>query len=100
MAWFGRYSKLVKIRGDGNMNLHNEILSIIEKIVELSDIEKDEIFEFLEHNEWGIGLEILCAILVEEDIMTTPIVFKQIEKVGKQMEMDSFTLEGIRCSKL
>jgi hypothetical protein len=82
------------------MNLHNEIFSIIEKIVELSDIEKDEIFEFLEHNEWGIALETLCAILVEEDIVITSLVFKQIEKVGMHMEMDSFTWEGIRCSKL
>jgi hypothetical protein len=82
------------------MNLHYEIFSIIEQIVELSDIEKDEIFEFLEHNEWGIAFETLCAILVEEDIGTTPLVFKQIEKVGKHMELDSFTWEGVRCSKL
>lgn len=82
------------------MNRYNEIFNIIEQIVELSDIEKDEVFEFLEHNEWGIALETLCANLVEEDIVTTSHVFKQIEKVGKHMEMDSFTWEGVRCSKL
>ncbi|MFD0680352.1 MULTISPECIES: MafI family immunity protein [unclassified Paenibacillus] len=45
--------------------------------------------ELLEHNEWGIALENLCATIFEENLPISVFIYTEIKCVGEVMEMDS-----------
>lgn len=54
---------------------------------ELSADERREIVEFIEHREYGIALETLCAILIEEHKIVSQVVCLEIVEVADCMEM-------------
>jgi len=69
------------------MNVEMKIKSIVEQIVGLPKGDRISILEFLEHNEWGVALEHLCATLCEENIQISEPIFEQIKGVSIYMEI-------------
>ncbi|MHB8130089.1 MAG: MafI family immunity protein [Mobilitalea sp.] len=60
------------------MNMRNELLNIAVQIPKITEKDKKEINEFLEHDEWGITIEVLCSILIEEDIVISIELYDSI----------------------
>ena len=61
-----------------------------------SALETGEVTTFLEAGEYGIALETLCSIIIEEKKSVTEEVYTLIDELGRQMEMDSSTWSRIR----
>lgn len=78
------------------MNIVNKITSIIQQVNQLSYIDKSRIQEYLEHDEWGIALEELCAAIYEDKIYITKSIFQHIKETAEQMELEPETWEGLR----
>ncbi|GAA0182128.1 hypothetical protein SH2C18_45610 [Clostridium sediminicola] len=78
------------------MNISAEITCIIEKIIEFPEKDKEDIYEFLEHDEWGIALETLYAVLYEEKIPITKSIYDTVISVGEIMDMDSSTWDSLK----
>ncbi|WP_336770990.1 MafI family immunity protein [Paenibacillus sp. MMO-58] len=72
------------------MSMVIQISNILEQIT-IPDKDRDEILEYLDHNEWGIALEHLCATIIEEDILITESLFDLIKKIGEEMKLDTMT---------
>lgn len=61
---------------------------VLEKLgLELSDSERAEVMEFLEAREYGLALETLAAILVEEAKPIAPPVMREIEEMASAMSL-------------
>lgn len=69
------------------MNTEEYILKIVETIPELEKSDKDEIYEMLEHDEWGVAFEIICSVLEQEHIIINKRTYLLIGQLGKQMDM-------------
>jgi len=60
----------------------------IAKEIGIPDKDIKDIYEYLGHNEWGIALEILCSTIEEHNIGITKKQYKEIEMIGKRMELN------------
>ncbi|MBP0724075.1 MafI family immunity protein [Bacillus sp. RG28] len=79
-----------------NWNLNLRITKIIENINGLPKGDKQELTEFLEHDEWGIALEHLCATVLEEEINISSELFYEIREVGEKIEIDCASWEELK----
>lgn len=52
--------------------------------------------DYAEHNEWGLGLEILCDNLYEYDFPLPQPIFEQIALLGDRWEIDSERIQILR----
>ncbi len=80
------------------MNIGKEIYNIIKNINNLPKNDYDSIVELLEHDEWGVALENLCAALHEENINISKSIYIKIITLGQMMNMSPDTwndLQGI-----
>ncbi|QKS45650.1 MafI family immunity protein [Paenibacillus cellulosilyticus] len=47
------------------MNIEKEIRNLTVEITELTEADRATVKELLEHNEWGVAFEHLCAAIFE-----------------------------------
>lgn len=71
------------------MNIEKEIRNVTAEITELPQADIATVTELLEHNEWGVALEHLCATIIEEGILIPETMFDLIKKLGEEMELKS-----------
>ncbi len=65
------------------------LLRILEAFPETwTNSEVEEVCHFLEHGEYGVALETLCAIIEEEDKEIPLQLYNHIRKLGKKMDMN------------
>jgi len=74
------------------MNVETEIKAIVEHIDGLPKKDRIIVLDYLEHREWGIALEHLCATISEENIQISEPIFHLIKDVSTHMKI----WEGIR----
>lgn len=65
------------------------LLEIVNGISAFPEKDRIDVEEYIEHNEWGIALETICSVILEDGILVDNEVFKKISDVGIEMEMDS-----------
>jgi hypothetical protein len=89
-----------KIRGGlyYNMEIENKIRLALDSVESLLIRDREFILELLDHNEWGVALEILCAVIFEDKLKISQEIYSLIEGVGIEMEMDSNN--GIKAKPL
>lgn len=64
------------------------LLHILEALPETwTNSEVEEVRHFVEHGEYGVALETLCAIIEEEGKEISPQLYNHIHELGKRMEM-------------
>ena len=68
----------------------NELLESLSD--ELSASERREVGGFIEANEYGVALETLCALLVEEHKKITPATFAEIGELADAMGIRATTI--------
>ncbi|MCM3629482.1 MafI family immunity protein [Paenibacillus glycanilyticus] len=68
------------------MNIEKELTQILEQF-KLPQDDKTFITELIEHREWGVALEYLCAAIVQEKIIISKELYKQIASTAKKMDM-------------
>ena len=59
---------------------------------ELSDSERREVQGFVKANEYGVALETLCALLVEENKRIPSAAFAELVTLADAMELRSTTI--------
>ena len=79
-------ANLVQGLGQVHVTLHK---------TELEQTMLDAVY-YAEHNEWGLGLEILCDNLYEYDFPLPKSSFDQISSLGKLWEIDWHRIEMLR----
>ncbi|MFJ6207363.1 MafI family immunity protein [Lysinibacillus sp. NPDC092081] len=70
------------------MELNNLLKEILKKITNFPSEDEKNVLEFLEHDEWGIALEVICSVIEQEGIPIDKDIFSKIEEAGIFMEMD------------
>lgn len=50
--------------------------------------DRENIDEYLDHNEWGLAFEVLCAAIQENNIKISQENYEIINMIGNQMELD------------
>jgi hypothetical protein len=65
------------------------LLEIVNGISAFPEKDRIDVEEYIKHNEWGIALETICSVILEDGILVDNEVFKKISDVGVEMEMDS-----------
>jgi hypothetical protein len=68
--------------------MSEKVLAILKQI-NIPDKDSDTVLEYLEHDEWGIAIEHLCATIIEEGILISESLFDLIKNIGEEMELDS-----------
>lgn len=71
------------------------LLEILNGIGQFPQKDKKDVKEFIEHDEWGIALETICSVILDEKILIHKQIYKRIIDVGNEMEMDSSLWESI-----
>ncbi|MCY7628329.1 MafI family immunity protein [Bacillus altitudinis] len=77
------------------MELKNILTEIVKNLTDFPLKDKKDIYEFIEHEEWGIALETICSVIEQEDLLIEEDTFRNIEKAGIYMEMDKSLWEEI-----
>ncbi|WHY03236.1 MafI family immunity protein [Neobacillus sp. DY30] len=67
------------------MNFEWKIKAIVQQVDGLPKKDCVNVLEYLEHSEWGVALEHLCATIYEENIYIPVSVLEQIKEVSIQM---------------
>jgi hypothetical protein len=62
-----------------------KIKDIVQQVDGLPKNDQVIVLEYLEHSEWGVALEHLCAAVFEEKIHLKESVLQQIKEVSIQM---------------
>jgi uncharacterized protein YfaA (DUF2138 family) len=62
-----------------------KIKDIVQQVDGLPKNDQVIVLEYLEHREWGVALEHLCAAIYEEKIHLKESVLQQIKDVSIQM---------------
>ncbi|MFJ8087186.1 MafI family immunity protein [Lysinibacillus sp. NPDC095746] len=70
------------------MELNNLLKEIVKNITKFPLEDEERVLEFLEHDEWGIALEVICSVIEQEGIPVDKDIFSKIEEAGIFMEMD------------
>ena len=68
--------------------LEKAMLGLVDGVKNLlpqNDIENA--LEMIEHNEFGIGFEIICEQLFEHDAKIPPDIYKKIAAIGRSMKL-------------
>ena len=52
--------------------------------------------DYAQHNEWGLGLEIVCDNLYEYDFPLPKSIFDQISSLGVSWEIDPYRIAMLR----
>lgn len=77
------------------MELNNLLKEIVKNITSLPLKDEKDILEFIEHEEWGIALEIICSVIEQDNIVIDKDIFSKIERAGIHMGMDKLLWEEI-----
>ncbi|WP_148927486.1 MafI family immunity protein [Paenibacillus methanolicus] len=64
------------------MDIETKIFKLLDSIKSLSMRDKESIQELLEHNEWGVALETLCASIFEDKLDISQDTYLLIKEVG------------------
>jgi hypothetical protein len=71
------------------LKMESELKNIAEIIKGyVTNEEYSQICEYIDHDEWGLALENICAAIRDEKIMITSAIYYLIDKLGMKMEMD------------
>lgn len=70
------------------MDLDIELLSIISKISNFPQKDREEIEEFIEYSEYGIALENICSVIEQEKLNINILIYNKIKELGMYMELD------------
>ena len=70
--------------------LFSELINSLENT--FTQIEILEVREFIEYGEYGVALETLVGIILEENKMISKDVFYSIEKLSSLMGIDKITI--------
>ncbi|MFC4776216.1 MafI family immunity protein [Paenibacillus sp. GCM10023252] len=74
------------------MDITKEILEIVNMTTELPQEDFDFILELLEHDEWGVAFETLCAAILEEGLPIAQETYTKLESLCHAMGMDKSDL--------
>ena len=74
----------------------NALRFIIAKIEELPIADKQEVLEFLKHDEGGIAFEIICDTLEKNSIKVHTDIYSLINDIGTKMDMPSALWEKLK----
>lgn len=77
------------------MDIGIALLEILNSIKSFPEKDKMDVEEFIEHDEWGIALETICSVVLEEKILIEKQIYQKIKDVGDEMEIDSILWNGI-----
>ena len=69
-------------------NLKNKIIDLLDRIEGLPELDRKNVIEFAQHNEWGIALDALCNQIYEHNLTISQEVYDEITKIGFAMRMD------------
>ncbi|MCL2855586.1 MAG: MafI family immunity protein [Defluviitaleaceae bacterium] len=69
--------------------LISSTIVLISKDLALIPHDKKEICVFIEHNEWGLAFEQLCAALWQDRIAVSQEKYDAIKAMGEIMELES-----------
>lgn len=69
------------------MNIELEISKMSHQF-KIKKKDKEDIDEYLSHNEWGLAFEVLCASLKENKLKISQEDYEIINMLGNQMELD------------
>lgn len=58
--------------------------------------EAEEVSHFVNHGEYGVALETLCAIIEEENKGISSELYRHIQELGKRMELDPETWDRVK----
>ncbi|MNT68056.1 hypothetical protein D3C72_2062520 [compost metagenome] len=78
------------------MDIENTIGLALDSIKSLPMRDKESIIELLDHNEWGVALETLCAAIYEDKLAISQETYSLIKEVGLEMEMEPYNWENIK----
>jgi hypothetical protein len=56
--------------------------------LDLPTNDKEKLKEYLDHREWGIAYEHLCATIRDLGILIEESDFEEIKDIGKSMDLD------------
>ena len=65
--------------------LMRELIDSIKFLLPQSDV--DNATEMIEHNEFGVGFNIICEQLYEHDIKISDEIYQKIIELGRKMEL-------------
>ena len=72
----------------------NEVLAQLKEI--LSDTQIEFLQSYINAGEWNLALEILCDILIEEEISIDLKAYELLQEVGNILNMESETWEMLK----
>ncbi len=76
--------RVLKYANFDRENIINEIYKLTEKLC-TTDKDKEEIFDYINYNEYGIAFEVLRSIIEQENIKVSCDDFNIIEGLGAAM---------------
>ena len=69
----------------------DKILILLDEVSDHLPIDDTKnIKEFIEHREWGVGFETLCAQIFEYNIQISNEFYKKLSAIGESMDIESF----------
>jgi hypothetical protein len=78
------------------MDMEHRVKEIVDGIAGLSVRDRDEINNLLlTHNEWGLALETLGAVIRDEQLRITQATYDAIRHAGEDMELEPATWEEL-----
>lgn len=78
------------------MDKEKAFLEILNGIPSFPKKDKEDISEYIQHNEWGIALETICSIILEDKIVINKQTFEKISVMGTLMDMDASLWNNIQ----
>ena len=76
------------------VNKLNEVLAQLKEI--LSDTQIEFLQSYINAGEWNLALEILCDILIEEEISIDLKAYELLQEVGNILNMERETWEMLK----
>lgn len=69
------------------MDKHRMLLELLRTVEGLPKADELEIREFVDHSEWGLALETICAAILGERLVVSRRAYEMIATLGKAMDM-------------
>lgn len=76
------------------VNKLNEVLTQLKEV--LSDTQIEFLHSYINAGEWNLALEILCDILIEEEIPIDLKSYELLQEVGNILNMERETWEMLK----
>jgi hypothetical protein len=73
-----------------------KLKSIVKALEGLPQKDRVTVLELLDHREWGVALEHLCATICEENVPISDSILQQIKEVSQQMDIWNEIREQIK----